>query len=57
MAAEKAILCVIFEEFSVTDEFGINKCLILQNTFDVTVTAVQNKREHPNRVKGGNRGS
>ncbi len=33
---------------------GINTCLILQNTLDVTVTglAVQNKREHLNRVKG-----
>ncbi len=47
MAAEKAILCLLFEEFSEPDE-------ILQNTLDVTVTAlaVQNKREHPNRVKG-----
>ncbi len=54
MAAEKDILCVIFEEFSKPDEIGINTCLILQNTLDVTVTAlaVQNKREHPNRVKG-----
>ncbi len=54
MAAEKAILCVLFEEFSEPDEIGINACLILQNTLDVTVTAlaVQNKREHPNRVKG-----
>ncbi len=40
MAAEKAI--------------GINMCLILQNTHNVKVTAIaiQNKREHPNRVKG-----
>ncbi len=54
MAAEKAILCVLFEEFSEPDEICINMCLILQNTLDVTVTAlaVQNKREHPNRVKG-----
>ncbi len=54
MAAEKAILCVLFEEFSEPDEIGINTCLILQNMLDVTVTAlaVQNKREHPNRVKG-----
>ncbi len=54
MAAEKAILCVLFQEFSVPDKIGINMCLILQNTLDVTVTAlaVQNKREHPNRVKG-----
>ncbi len=53
MAAEKAILCVLFEEFSESYEIGINTCLILQNTLDVTVTvlAVQNKREHPNRVK------
>ncbi len=53
MAAEKAILCVLFEEFSEPDEIGIN-CLILQNTLNVTVTALafQNKREHPNRVKG-----
>ncbi len=55
MEAEKAILCVLFEEFSESDEIGINTCLILQNTLDVTVTAlaVQNKREHPNRVKKG----
>ncbi len=54
MEAEKAILCVRFEEFSGPNEIGINTCLILQNTLDVTVTAlaVQNKREHPNRVKG-----
>ncbi len=54
MAAEKAILCVLFEEFSEPNEIGINTCLILQNTLDVTVTALalQNKREHPNRVKG-----
>ncbi len=54
MAAEKAILCVLFEEFSKPDEIGINTCLILQNMLDVTVTAlaVQNKREHPNQVKG-----
>ncbi len=54
MAAEKAIICVLFEEFSEPNEIGINPCLILQNTLDVTVTAfaVQNKREHPNRVKG-----
>ncbi len=49
----KAILCVLFEEFSEPDEIGINMCLILQNMLDVIVTslAVQNKREHPNRVK------
>jgi len=54
MAAEKAFLCVLFEEFSEPDEVGINTCLILQNTLDVTVTAlaIQNKREHSNRVKG-----
>ncbi len=54
MAAEKAILCVLFEEFSEPDEIGINTFLILQNTLDVTVTAlaVQNKTEHPNHVKG-----
>ncbi len=54
MAAEKAILCVVFEEFSEPDETGINMWLILQNTLHVTVTAlaVQNKREYPNRVKG-----
>ncbi len=35
-------------------EISVNTCLILQNTLDVTVTAltIQNKREHPNRVKG-----
>ncbi len=54
MAAEKIILCVLFEEFSEPDEIGINTCLILQNTLDVIVTAlaVQNNREHHNRVKG-----
>ncbi len=54
MAAEKLFLCVLFEEFSKHDEICINTCLILQNTLDVTVTAlaVQNKRAHPNRVKG-----
>ncbi len=54
MAAEKAILSVLFEEFSEPDEISINTYLILQNMLDVTVTAlaVQNKREHPNRVKG-----
>ncbi len=54
MAAEKAIMCVLFEEFSEPDEIGINTCLILQNTLDVIVTAlaIQNKREHPNQVKG-----
>ncbi len=54
MEAEKAILCVLFEEFSEPNEIGINTCLILQNTLVVTVTAlaIQNKREHPNRVKG-----
>ncbi len=53
MAAEKAIICVLFEEFSEPNEIGINTCLILQNMLDVTVTAlaVQNKREHPNLVK------
>ncbi len=39
---------VLFEEFSEPNEIGINTCLILQNT----ALAVQNKREHPNRVKG-----
>ncbi len=54
MAAEKAHSLWFFEEFSKPDEIGINTCLILQNTLDVPVTAlaVQNKREHPNRVKG-----
>ena len=54
MAAEKAILCVLFEEFSEPDDIDINTCLILQNMPYVTVTALaaQNKREHPNRVKG-----
>ncbi len=54
MAAEKAILCVLFEEFSKPVEIGINTCLILQNTLDATVTAlaVQNKREQTKRVKG-----
>ncbi len=52
MAAEKDILCVLLEEFPEPDEIDINTWLILQNTLDVTVTAVQNKTEHPNRVKG-----
>ncbi len=54
MAAEKIILCVLLDEFSEPDEICINTCLILQNTLDVTVTAlaIQNKRKHPNRVKG-----
>ncbi len=54
LAAEKAILCVVFEEFSGPDVIGINTCLILKNMLNITVTAlaVQNKREHTNRVKG-----
>ncbi len=54
MAAEKAIICVLFESFSEADEIFINMCLILQKTLDVTVTAlaVQNKTEHPSQVKG-----
>ncbi len=54
MATEKAILCVIFEEFMEPGVIRINMCLILQNTLDVTITAlaVQNKREHLNRMKG-----
>ncbi len=50
MAAEKDIPYVLFEEFSEPEEIGINKCLILQHTLNVTVTslAVQNTREHPN---------
>ncbi len=35
MAAEKAILCVLFEEFSEPCEIGKNTCLILQNTLTV----------------------
>ncbi len=52
MAAEKVIFCVLFEEFSEPDE--INMCLILKNILNVTVSAlaVQNNREHSNRVKG-----
>ncbi len=38
MAAEKAIQCVLFEEYSEPDEISINTCLILKNTLDVTVT-------------------
>ncbi len=54
MAAEKPILCVLFEEFSEPDEIGINTYLMMQNmlNYTVTVLAVKNKREHPNRVKG-----
>ncbi len=40
MAAEKTILCVLFEEFLEPDEVGINTCSILQNLLDVTVTAL-----------------
>ncbi len=38
-----------FGEFSEPGEICKNTCLKLQNTLDVTVTAlaVQNKREHP----------
>ncbi len=43
MAAEKAILCVLFEEFSKHVEIGIYTCLILQNTLDVTVTALASR--------------
>ncbi len=39
MAAEKIILCVLFEEFSELNEIGINMCLILQNTLNVAVNA------------------
>jgi len=54
MEPDKAILCVLCEEFSEPDEVSINMCLILQNVPDVTVTALaaQNTREHPNQVKG-----
>ncbi len=45
MADEKAILCVLFEEFSKPVEIGINTCLILQNTLNVTVTHL------PSRIK------
>ncbi len=49
MAAEKAILCVLLEEFSEPDEIDINTCLVLQNTLYVTVTAlaVQKKENIP----------
>ncbi len=59
MAAEKAILCVVFEEFSGPDEIGINTCLILKNMLDVTVTAlaVQNKRDQSSEGICGNCGS
>ncbi len=36
MAAEKAILCFLFEEFSEPDEIGINACLIRQNILDAS---------------------
>ncbi len=36
----------------IRDRIDINTCLILQNTLDVTVTAVQNQTEHPSQVKG-----
>ncbi len=47
-------LCSFWRIFEAWWNGYINTCLILQNTLDVTVTAlaVQNKREHPNRVKG-----
>lgn len=50
MAAEKAILCVVlFEEFSELGEIGVNMWLILQNTLNVTTTAlaIQNKANIP----------
>ncbi len=37
MAAEKAILYILFEEFSELDEIGINTCLILQNTQETVI--------------------
>ncbi len=43
MAAEKAILCVLFEEFPEPDEISVNTCFILQNTLDVTVTALASR--------------
>lgn len=45
MAAEKTVLCVLFESFLESDDIRINTCLILQYMLHVTVTAlaVQNK--------------
>ncbi len=36
----QAVLCVLFKEFLESDEIGINTCLILQNTLEVTVTVL-----------------
>lgn len=52
MAAEKAILCLLFEKFSKPDEIIINTCLILQNTLLQCYShSIQNIREHLNQVK------
>ncbi len=48
----RPFIVFFLKELSKPDEIGINTCLILQNTLDVTVTAVLNKTEHPTRVKG-----
>ncbi len=50
MAAEKAIVLNFRSLMKWVYKYVFNR----QNTLDVTVTAlaVQNKREHPNRVKG-----
>lgn len=49
-ATEKAILHIPFKSFSEPKEIGLNMCLILQNTLNVTVTvlAFQNKRLYLN---------
>ncbi len=51
MAAEKDILCVIFEEFSEPYEIGINTCLIL---LDIIVTTLVSRiKENINPVNKG----
>ncbi len=45
MAAEKALLYVLFEEFLEPDEIVKNMCLILQNTLDVTQGRIIHRRD------------
>ena len=49
LAADKDILCVVFQEFPEPDEIGVNMCFYKKT---VTALAIQNSREHPNQVKG-----
>ncbi len=53
MAAEKAVLCVFFEEYAEPDDISLNTWLVIHNTLDVAATALANRksREPPSRVK------